>query len=133
MTAQTKSAGAKVAASADEGQARIRGLVSDLGMASGEALSHVRDTAADLTGTIADRAPGAFAVSQDTLDEILSQLKASSSETLVLGTVYSAGLWSGLALARAPRLLMLMALLPLLLLGGTLLSRRMPGNARTRA
>ena len=111
----------------------VRGIVSDLGSASGDALSQLRGSAADVAGSVAERAPEVLSLSQETIEQLAGALRASSSDSLVLGLVYSVGVWSGLALARAPRLLMLLAMVPALVLGGTLLTRRVPMVGRAAA
>ena len=77
----------------------------------------------DATATAADRAPAALAASRGTVERVIATLRGSSNESLALGTVFSAGLSGGMLLSRAPRLLVAMALLPTLLLGGMLLGR----------
>jgi hypothetical protein len=79
---------------------------------------------------IADHAPGAIATSQDTLDRAVVQLNESSSDNLLLGTVFSAGVSLGLLIARAPRPLIALALSPGLLFGGMLVARRTDRVAR---
>jgi hypothetical protein len=144
MTTQTKSAADHAKAAADDAKAatdhasetgadvasQIRDAASDaagqLRDGAIDAASQIRASAVDAASALGEHAPAAVALSQDTIDRIAAQLKASSTDSLVLGTVFSAGVWCGLALARAPRLLMLLAILPALVLGGSLLSRRTP-------
>ena len=137
MTTQTKSAADHAKVAVDQASetgadvaSHIRDAASDaagqLRDGAIDAASQIRSSAVDVASTIGEHAPAAMALSQDTIDRIASQLKASSTDSLVLGTVFSAGVWCGLALARAPRLMMLLAILPALVLGASLLSRRTP-------
>ena len=114
------------------GLSDVRHLLDGLGSASEDALSHVRVAASGAAGTLADQAPAVRAMSQEAVDQVGATLRASSSDSLLLGAVFSAGLWAGLVLARAPRPVILLALIPALVLGGTLVSRQLPTGRRTQ-
>ncbi len=85
--------------------------------------AQARTTATDTTAIVAKRAPAALAASRGVIERARTILGGSSSASLALGTVFAAGLSGGMLLSRAPRLLVALALLPTLLLGGTLLGR----------
>ena len=90
---------------------------------AGDVSAQARTTATDTTAFVAKRAPAALAASRGVIERVLTILGGSSSGSLALGTVFAAGLSGGMILSRAPRLLVALALLPTLLLGGTLLGR----------
>jgi hypothetical protein len=85
--------------------------------------AQARGTAADTAAFVATQAPPALAASRGVIERSLVALRRSSSASLTLGTVFGAGLSGGMLLLRAPRLLVALAFLPTLLLGGTLLGR----------
>jgi hypothetical protein len=85
--------------------------------------AQARTTAADTSEIVATRAPAALAASRGVIARALAALRRSSSGSLALGTVFTAGMSGGMLLSRAPRLLVALALLPTVLLGGTLLAR----------
>ncbi len=85
--------------------------------------AQARSTATDTTAFVATQAPAALAASRGVIEHSLLALRRSSSASLTLGTVFGAGLSGGMLLLRAPRLLVALAFLPTLLLGGTLLGR----------
>jgi hypothetical protein len=91
-------------------------VVSDVG-------GQVRTKAADATAVVAGRAPTALAASRGVIEHTLAVLRGSSSGSLALGTAFAAGVSGGMLLSRAPRLLVALAFLPTLLLGGTLVGR----------
>ncbi len=110
----------------------VRHAIDGLGSASEEVLAHVRVATAAAAEALAERTPAAQAVSHDAIEQVGTVLRASSSDNLLLGTIFCAGLWAGLLLARAPRLAVLLALIPALVLGGTLASRQMPTGRLAR-
>jgi hypothetical protein len=85
--------------------------------------AQVHTAVVDATATVADHAPAALAASRDAVERVFATLRGSSNGSLALGTVFAAGLSGGMLMSRAPRLLVAMALLPTLLLGGMLLGR----------
>jgi hypothetical protein len=91
-------------------------VVADVG-------AQARTTAADTTAIVVDRAPAALAASRGGIERALVALRGSSTGSLALGTVFAAGVSGGMLLSRAPRLLVALAFLPTLLLGGTLVGR----------
>ena len=90
---------------------------------AGDVSAQAQTTATDTPAIVAKRAPAALAASRRVIEHGLTILGGSSSASLALGTVFAAGLSGGMLLSRAPRLLVALALLPTLLLGGTLLER----------
>jgi hypothetical protein len=95
---------------------RASSVVADAG-------AQARSTATETTAFVADHAPEALAAASELIERALAALRRSSSGSLELGTVFAAGLSGGMLLSRAPRLLVALAFLPTLLLGGTLLGR----------
>ncbi len=95
---------------------RATTVVADVG-------AQVRTTAVDATAIVAKHAPAALAASRGTIERVLAIVRGSSDGSLALGTVFAAGLSGGMLLSRAPRLLVALAFLPTLFLGGTLLGR----------
>ena len=95
---------------------RATTVVADVG-------AQVRAAAVDATAIAADHAPAALAASRGTVERVFTTLRGSSNGSLALGTVFAAGLSGGMLLSRAPRLLVALAFLPTLLLGGMLLGR----------
>jgi hypothetical protein len=85
--------------------------------------AQARTTATDTTAIVAKHAPAALAASRGMVERLHTILGESSSASLALGTVFAAGLSGGLLLSRAPRLLVALAWLPTLILGGTLVGR----------
>ncbi len=90
---------------------------------AGDVSAQARTTAVDASAIIADHAPAALAASRGVIGVALAALRRSSSSSLALGTVFAAGLSGGMLVSRAPRVLVALALLPTLLLGGTLVGR----------
>ena len=85
--------------------------------------TQARTTAVDTTAIVANHAPAALAASRGLIERTLTILGGSSNGSLALGTVFGAGLSGGMILSRSPRLLVALALLPTVILGGTLLGR----------
>ena len=90
---------------------------------AGDVSAQARTTATDTTAIVAKRAPAALAASRGMIERVRTIVGESSGASLALGTVFAAGLSGGLLLSRAPRLLVALAWLPTLFLGGTLLGR----------
>ena len=105
---------------------RATTVVADVG-------AQARTTANDAAAVVADHAPAALAASRSVLDRALTILRSSSTVSLAMGTVFASGMTGGMLLSRAPRVLVSLAFLPALLLGGTVLGRattRLEGPAR---
>lgn len=106
----------------------VIGRVATVG---GDVSAQARTMATDTTTTVANHAPAALAASRGVIGRALAALRGSSSGSLALGTVFAAGLSGGMRLSRAPRPLVALALLPTLLLGGTLLGRAATDGGET--
>lgn len=120
-----------VEAVADETRSAIDGIsqaagdaAQRAGVAAQRAGEVLTDVAGDVASTVSARAPAVIDASRSTAEVAAREVRAASSDDLMLGTVFSIGLSLGLLLARAPRLLVLAALAPAFALGATLLSRR---------
>lgn len=95
---------------------RAAGAVTDVA-------TQVGTTAADATTVVARRAPAALAVSRGIAESVFLALRGRSTASLALGMVFAAGVSGGMLLSRAPRVLVTLAFLATLLLGGTLVER----------
>jgi len=102
---------------------RATTVVADVG-------AQVQTAAVDATAIVADHAPAALAASRDTVERVFADLRGRSDGSLALGTVFAAGLSVGMLLSRAPRLLVALAFLATMLLGGTLLGRGTTGGEK---
>jgi hypothetical protein len=91
--------------------------VSDVG-------AQVRESVADSAALVAQHAPAAMTASRGFAERALVMLRESSTDSLVLGTVFAAGASGGMLLSRAPRMLVALAFVPALVFGGMLLGRR---------
>ena len=122
-------------AAAADGAAGARGAVDGISQAAGVAAQRageaaqragevLTDVAGDVASTVTAHAPAVFDASKATAGVAAREVRAASSDDLMLGSVFSTGLALGLLLARAPRALVLLALVPVFVLGGTLLSRK---------
>jgi hypothetical protein len=96
---------------------RASTAVSDAG-------AQVREGMADSAALVAQHAPAAMTASRGSAKHALVMLRESATDSLVLGTVFAAGASGGMLLSRAPRLLVAVAFVPALVLGGMLLGRR---------
>lgn len=87
----------------------------------------VRQTAS----AVAERAPDAVSASQDAIrasheaiDEASRRIQATPTSELTAWATFGLGLWIGLLLGRAPRVFVLAAGLPALVMAGALIARR---------
>ena len=85
--------------------------------------AQVHTAAAEAATIVAKHAPAATAASHSALVRALATLHRSSTVSLAVGTAFAGGVAGGMVLSRAPRVLVTLALLPTLLLGGTVLGR----------
>jgi hypothetical protein len=90
--------------------------------------AQVHTAAADASAIVAGHAPAALAASRGTVEGVVANLRGRSDGSLALGTAFAAGLSGGMLLGRAPRLLVTLAFLATMLLGGTLLVRGTTGG-----
>lgn len=94
----------------------------------------VRDAAEAARSAVETHAPAVIEAGKVTATTAYSQVRRAPDEQLAMGTAFAAGLVTGFVLARVPRLVLLLALVPLMVLGGTLLGRKVPFVGRaTRA
>ena len=96
-----------------------------------DAVRAAPETMRQAAGVMAERAPEAINASKDAINaskeainEASRRLQSGSPQELTTWAAFGMGLWIGLLLGRAPRLLVLAAGLPALVLGGALLARR---------
>jgi hypothetical protein len=87
--------------------------------AAGDVAANVRGAAE----TVAARLPDAAAQTRAAVDQAARRIESGSDEMLTHGTTLSLGLAIGMLLAGAPRLLVVLALIPAAAMGLTLLDR----------
>lgn len=113
---------------------RARGVVADAADAARAAVeTHtpaVRGAAEAARSAVQSHAPGVLGAGRATATSAYGQVRRAPDEQLALGTAFAAGLVSGFVLARVPRPLLILALVPLTVLGGTLLGRKVPFMGR---
>lgn len=96
-----------------------------------DAVKAAPETVRQTANVLAEKAPDAVNASQEAirasqgaLNEASRRIQASSPQDLTTWAGFGMGLLIGLLLGRAPRLLVLAAGLPALILGGALIARR---------
>jgi hypothetical protein len=94
------------------------------GVAAQRASEVLTDVAGDVASTVSAHAPAVIDASRNTAGIAAREVQSASSENLMLGTVFSSGIAFGLMLARAPRVLVLLALTPVVVFGANLVGRR---------
>jgi hypothetical protein len=114
-------------------------LQDETGAAKTKGNGAPRDLAAGLTSnvreaaeTVATHLPEAAATTRAAVDEAARRIEAGSDEMLTAGTTLSLGLAVGLLIGGAPRILVVLALIPAAAMGMTLLDRT-NRTATTRA
>jgi ElaB/YqjD/DUF883 family membrane-anchored ribosome-binding protein len=114
---------------------RAREVVADVTEAARStvetAAPAVRDAAEAARSAVQTAAPAVLGAGRATAGTAYRQVSRAPDEQLALGTAFAAGLVAGFLLARVPRPLLLLALVPLVVFGGTLLGRRSPFAGRT--
>ncbi len=109
-----------------------QGAAQRAGVAAQRAGEVLTDVAGNVASTVSKNAPAVIDASRSGAGFAAREVQGASSENLMLGTVFSTGLALGLLLARAPRLLVIAALVPVFVMGSTLMSRRAGGGPGTR-
>jgi len=109
---------------------RAREVVADVaGTARSAVETHapaVRDAAEQAVSAVQTRAPAVIEAGRSTASAAYEQVRKAPDDQLAMGTAFAAGLVAGFILARVPRPLLFLALVPLAVLGGTLLGRKNP-------
>ncbi len=109
---------------------RAREVVADVaGTARSAVEAHtptVREAAGAARSIVQAHGPTVLEVGRSTATSAYGQVRQAPDERLAQGAAFAAGLLTGFVVARVPRPLLLLALTPLLVLGGTLLGRRIP-------
>jgi hypothetical protein len=116
---------------------RAREVVADVAETARSAVeTHapaVRDAAGQAVSAVQSHAPAVFEAGRSTASAAYEQVRQAPDDQLAMGTAFAAGLVAGFVLARVPRPLLFLALVPLALFGGTLLSRKGPfGGAKPK-
>jgi hypothetical protein len=93
----------------------------------------VRDVAESAAAAVQTHAPAVVEAGRSTASAAYEQVRKAPDDQLALGTAFAAGLVAGFILARVPRPLVFLALVPLAVLGGTLLGRRSPFDRGSKA
>jgi len=98
--------------------------------ATGGPAQRAREVVADVAGAarsaVETTAPAVLGAGRSTAGTAYQQVRRAPDEQLAMGTAFAAGLVTGFILARVPRPLLVLALIPLAVLGGTLLGRKVP-------
>jgi hypothetical protein len=84
----------------------------------------VADVAASAGSAVKTHGPAVLDASRATAGTAYGQVQQASDQQLMLASTFLVGLVSGLVLARVPRALILLALVPLTVVSGTLIGRR---------
>jgi hypothetical protein len=109
---------------------RAREVVADVADTARSAVeTHapaVRDAAEQAVSAVQAHAPAVFEAGRSTASAAYEQVRKADDDQLAMGTAFAAGLVAGFVLARVPRPLLFLALVPLAVLGGTLLGRKGP-------
>ncbi len=109
---------------------RAREVVADVAGAARSAVeTHaptVREAADAARSAVQTHAPAVIEAGRATAGTAYEQVRRAPDEQLALGAAFGAGLALGFVLARVPRPLLLLALVPVAVFGGTLLGRRVP-------
>ena len=88
-----------------------------------DAVSDVATTASAIAADASTRLPAAASTTRAAFDDANRRIHASSDEMLRIGTAVSFGFLAGLLIAGANRLLVAVALVPLTMIGLTMLER----------
>jgi hypothetical protein len=114
---------------------RAREVVADVADAARSAVGTtapvVRDAAGTAAAAVQAHAPAVLEAGRSTANAAYQQVRQAPDEQLALGTAFAAGLVAGFVLARVPRPLLLLALVPLAVFGSTLLGRKSPFGRRS--
>jgi len=114
-----------VAAATDETPSVATGSAAAGAAAAAQRASEVLSgVAGDVASSVSAHAPAAIQASRATVGIAAREVRSASSENLVLGAVFSSGVALGLMLARASRILVLLALVPVVVAGIDLVGRR---------
>jgi hypothetical protein len=88
------------------------------------AAGDLRSAAQGAVDTVAEHGPDVVSATSQTVERTIEGVRTSPTPTLMLGTVFCAGLGIGLLVAGAPRPVVALALGPAVAMGGTLIARR---------
>lgn len=109
---------------------RARGVVADVADAARSAVETtapaVRDAADAARNAVQAHAPAVLEAGRSTAADAYAQVRRAPDEQLAMWTAFASGLVTGFVLARVPRPLVVLALIPLAVFGGTLLGRKVP-------
>jgi hypothetical protein len=97
-----------------------------------QAAREVAGTVASAASEAVARLPDAAQTTRGAVEEANRAIQAGSNEMLVAGTTLSVGLALGLLLGGANRLLVILAVIPAVAMGFTLLDRSQTGRSRLK-
>jgi ElaB/YqjD/DUF883 family membrane-anchored ribosome-binding protein len=116
---------------------RARDVVADVADTARSAVeTHapaVRDAAEQAVSAVQAHAPAVFEAGRSTASAAYEQVRQADDDQLAMGTAFAAGLVAGFILARVPKPLLFLALVPLAVLGGTLLGRKGPFASKPKS
>jgi hypothetical protein len=98
-----------------------------------EAIGRLHEAATVAADVVAEKAPAATALSQQAVATVGERLDRSPDETLLIAAALTAGIWVGMALSKAPRWLLLVAVIPTAILVLAVLPRFATRKARLKA
>jgi hypothetical protein len=81
------------------------------GLADG-VVGRIRETASTTADLVAERAPAATVLSRQAIEGVADRIDREPDDTLLLASVLTAGIWVGAVLSRAPRWLLVLAVVP---------------------
>jgi hypothetical protein len=93
----------------------------------------VASEVADRAQAVVARLPDAAASTRDAIDEAARRMEGGSDEMLAVGASLSVGLAAGMLIGGAPRILVVLALIPATAMGFTLLDRYSTSRTTTTA
>jgi hypothetical protein len=81
-----------------------------------DAIGRLQDVATTAADVLAEKAPAASTLSQQAVAAVGERLDKSPEDALLIAAALTGGIWIGMALSRAPRWMLLLAVVPTLVL-----------------
>ena len=98
-----------------------------------EAIDRLHEAATAAADVVAEKAPSATALSQQAVAAVGERLDRSPDETVLIAAALTGGIWAGMALSKAPRWLLLVAVIPTAILVLAVLPRFATRKTRRKA